>query len=76
MVLLQRKLYFSKDTEGVQHFSGEGGGGRVQLFPGGNAYNSSCDFPEGGTDPLSLLLDPHMAMLGVIDICEYAMSTD
>ena len=72
MVLLQRKLYFSKDKEGVQHFSGERG---VQLFPGGNAYNSSCDFP-GGTDPLSPLLDPHMAMLGVIDICEYAMSTD
>ena len=29
MVLLQRKLYFSKDPEGVQHFPGEG----VQLFP-------------------------------------------
>ena len=26
MVLLQRKLYFSKDPEGVQHFSGGGGG--------------------------------------------------
>ena len=25
MVLLQRKLYFSKDLEGVQHFSGRGG---------------------------------------------------
>ena len=29
MVLLQRKLYFSKDPEGVQHFPGE-----VQLFDG------------------------------------------
>ena len=28
MVLLQRKLYFSKDPEGVQHFQG----GEVQLF--------------------------------------------
>ena len=25
MVLLQRKLYFSKDPEGVQHFPGGGG---------------------------------------------------
>ena len=36
MVLLQRKLYFSKDStfsRGVQHFPGGGGGG-VQLFPG------------------------------------------
>ena len=34
MVLLQRKLYFSKDPEGVQHFpAGEGVG--VQLLPGG-----------------------------------------
>ena len=24
MVLLQRKLYFSKDQEGVQHFTGGG----------------------------------------------------
>ena len=27
MVLLQRKLYFSKDPEGVQLFPGRGGGG-------------------------------------------------
>ena len=27
MVLYQRKLYFSKDPEGVQHFLGGGGGG-------------------------------------------------
>ena len=40
MVLLQRKLYFSKDPEGVKHFPvGGGGGGGVQLLPGGpNAY--------------------------------------
>ena len=42
MVLLQTKLYFSKDPEGVQHFPGKG----VELFPGGpiasfyrNPYN-------------------------------------
>ena len=27
MVLLQTKLYFPKDPEGVQHFPGGGGGG-------------------------------------------------
>ena len=27
MVLLLRKLYFSKDPEGVQHWGGGGGGG-------------------------------------------------
>ena len=35
MVLLRRKLYFSKDPEGVQHFLR----GDIQLFPGGDAYN-------------------------------------
>ena len=36
MVLIQRKLYFSKDPEEVQHFPGGGGGGEgVQVFPGG-----------------------------------------
>ena len=34
MVLLQRKLYFSKDPEGVWHFPGG-----VQLFPGGGGPN-------------------------------------
>ena len=36
MVLLQRKLYFFKDPEGVQHFPGGGGlfqgGGGVQML--------------------------------------------
>ena len=40
MVLLQRKLYFSKDPEGVQHF-----------FLGGGA---TCDFPGGGSGPAIL----------------------
>ena len=49
MVLLQRKLYFSKDPEGVQHFpvGGGGGGGApassrgegVQIFISIEPYN-------------------------------------
>ena len=35
MILLQRKLYFSKDPEGVQHFPGGGGGGGGPAFSGG-----------------------------------------
>ena len=62
MVLLQRKLCFSKDPEGVQHFPGGGGG--VQLLPGGGGGGGggvrgvqmlisiephiTCDFPGGG----------------------------
>ena len=47
MVLLQRKLYFSNDPKGVQHFSEAG----VQLSPGGVQMlisietNITCDFP-------------------------------
>ena len=33
MVLVQRKLYFPKDPEGVQHF--RGGGGGPTFFMGG-----------------------------------------
>ena len=62
MVLLQRKLYFSKDPERVQHFPGGG----VQLFPGGVQTLISIethitfDFPGGGLDPLSRPLDLRM----------------
>ena len=56
MVLLERKLYFSKDPEGVQHFP-EG----AQLFLGGVQMLISiqtlisCDFPGGGgRDPSPL----------------------
>ena len=54
MVLLQRKLYFSKDPEGVQHFPVGVG---VQLFPGEGGEvqilfsikrHINCDFPGGG----------------------------
>ena len=37
MVLLQRKLYFSKDLEGVQHFSGRGS----NFFQGGGGTNTN-----------------------------------
>ena len=58
MVLLRRKLYFSKDPEGVQHFPGGGG---FQMLISIETY-ITCDFPGGGgPDPLSLPpLDPHM----------------
>ena len=53
-VSLQRKLYFSKDPEGVQHFPGWG---EVELFPGrGGGVEMllsietliTCDFSGGG----------------------------
>ena len=49
MVLLQRKLSFSKDPEGVQHFPGG-----IQLFSGGIQMlisietHMTCYFPGGG----------------------------
>ena len=49
MVLLQRKLYFSKDPEGVQLFSRGG-----VLMPISIETYITCDFP-GGLDPLSPL---------------------
>ena len=58
MVLLHRKLYFSKDPEWVQHFSRAGqlfpgcvcvcgGGGGVQMLISIETH-ITCDFPEGG----------------------------
>ena len=49
--VLQRKLYFSKEPEGVQHFPGgsnffKGGGGVQMLITIENGIN--CDFPGGG----------------------------
>ena len=67
-------------TEKALLFQGSRGGptfsrGGVQLFPGGKCILLAIF--QGGTDPLSPPpLDQHMAMLGVIDICTYAMSTD
>ena len=50
MVLMQRKLYFPKDPEGVQHFPEVGGG--VQMLISIETH-ITCDFPGGSTDPLS-----------------------
>ena len=65
----QRNLSFFKVPEGVQHFPGGGGGG-VQLFPGGSnslfpiETHITCDFPGGGgQDPLSPPLDPHLMQM-------------
>ena len=59
MVLLQRKLYFSKNPEGVQHFKGGS-----NFFQGGpNAYfyrNPYNLIFQGGPDPLTPPLDLHM----------------
>ena len=44
MVLLQRKLYFSKDPEGVEHFPGGGGGSNLfQGGPNANFYRNSLN---------------------------------
>ena len=54
MVLLQRKRYFSKDPEGVQHFPGGRG---VQMLISMETH-VTCDFPGGrggGPKPLSPL---------------------
>ena len=49
MVLLQRKLYFSKDPEGIQHFP-VGGGGVGPTFSRGKMH-INCDFPGGSRPP-------------------------
>ena len=65
MVLLQRKLYFSKDPEGVKHFTGRGGGGGSSFFRGGVQMlisiepHITCDF-SGGSGPPIPPLDPHI----------------
>ena len=46
MVLLQRKLYFSKDRGGPT-FQGGGGGSRVQVLISIETH-ITCDFPGGG----------------------------
>ena len=59
MVLLQRKLYFSKDPEGVQHFPGGGGS---NFFQGGWGVlmlisietHITCDFPGESGPPIPL----------------------
>ena len=50
MVLLQRKLYFSKDPEVVQNFPGGGGGSNFFLMLISKETHITCDFP-GDPDP-------------------------
>ena len=61
MVLLQRKLYFSKNRGGPTFL---GGGGGVQ-GPSVNFYRNSYNlwFSGGGPDPLPPPLDPQMVSL-------------
>ena len=47
MVLLQRKLYFSKDRGGQIFLGGGGGGSRVQVLISIEIH-ITCDFPGGG----------------------------
>ena len=56
MVLLQRKLYFSKDPEGSQHFPGGWGG--VQMLISIETH-ITCDFPGESGHPIPPL-DQHM----------------
>ena len=59
MVLLMRKLYFTKDPEAVHYFFGGRGVG-VQIFPGGGGVQMlisiethirTCYFPGGVSGP-------------------------
>ena len=49
MVLLLRKLYFTKDPEGVHYFPGGG----VQMLISIETQIRTCYFPRGCPDPLS-----------------------
>ena len=63
MVLLLRKLYFTKDPEAVHYIPGGGGGGVSNFFQGGGGgvqmlisietHIRICYFPGGRPDPLS-----------------------
>ena len=61
MVNFKESYHFSKFQRGsiLPTFSrGGGGGGSNCLFP--IETHITCDFPGGGTDPLSPTLDPHL----------------
>ena len=46
-MVLQRKLYFSKDRGGPTFLGGKGGGSRVQVLISIETH-ITCDFPGGG----------------------------
>ena len=64
MVFLQRKLYFSNDPEGVQHFTGMGsnffqgggggGGGEVQMLISIESHKLLIFHGEGSGPPIPL----------------------
>ena len=67
MILLHRKLNFSKDPEGVQHFPGGGGPAfsrGVQMLISIDTH-ITCDFPGGSVPPIPPL-DPHIIPLNQI----------
>ena len=55
MILLLRKLYFTKDPEAVHYFQGGG----VQMLISIETHIRTCYFPGGCPDPYPPL-DPHM----------------
>ena len=59
MVLLKRKLYFSKDPEGVQHFPGGGGA----TFSAKETH-VTCDFPGVSGPPILPSGSTHVTRLG------------
>ena len=63
MVLLRRKLYFSKDPEGVKDFPGG-----VQMLISIETH-ITCDFPGG--PPQSPPLDPHMPEVFKVSFQDY-----
>ena len=69
-MLFQRKLLFSKVSEGVQLFQGWGGnffqGGGVQMLISIETH-ITCDFPGGGGSGSPIPpLDPHMRFHNIL----------
>ena len=66
MVLLQRKLYFTKDPEGSNIFQREGGGVQIHISI---EPHITCDFRGGGgggSGPPKPPMDPHINTEAVI----------
>ena len=71
--ITEKTLLFQGSRGGLT-FSRGGGGGGGNFFQ--EEMHITCDFQGGSRPPIPPPLDPHMAMLGVTDICAQAMSTD